>query len=98
MSKDNFIRKPIVFNRNSAWHMEIYNRITSESDNFSGYVMGILKGHFDVKPKIKHSILEKEKTKVELPQNKVNESDLILNFNGKEVKPKVTPPKLFKPK
>ena len=49
---DNFIRKPVVFNRNSEWHMEIYKRISKESDNFSGYVMSILKGHFDAKKPI----------------------------------------------
>lgn len=46
---DKYIRKQVVFNRMSAWHMEIFNRITNESNNFSSYVMSILKEHFDRK-------------------------------------------------
>lgn len=49
-----FIRKPVVFNKESAWHMEILRRISRESNNFSGYVMSILKAHFDIKPEIKN--------------------------------------------
>lgn len=60
-----YIRKPVVFNRESAWHMNILNRIESESNNFSGYVMSILKEHFDTKlplePIIKSDPAEKEK-------------------------------------
>lgn len=54
---DKFIRKPVVFNRESAWHMEIHNKILKESNNFSGYVMAILKGHFDVKEDITKPVL-----------------------------------------
>lgn len=55
---DKFIRKNVVFNKKSRWHMKILERIEKESDNFSGYVMSILKAHFDVKPEIKE--LDKE--------------------------------------
>lgn len=51
-NKDKFIRKQVVFNTDSPWHMEIFKRISKESDNFSGYVMSILKTHFDIKPAI----------------------------------------------
>lgn len=63
MGKDNYIRKPIVFNRKSAWHMEIYKRLNNESDNFSGYVISILKGHFDIKPSLiipEEKVIKKE--------------------------------------
>lgn len=46
---DRYIRKPVVFNSESSWHMELLNQINKESNNFSGYVLSILKSHFDSK-------------------------------------------------
>lgn len=90
--KDNYIRKPLVFNKKSAWHMEIYERIDNESENFSGYCMSILKNYFDNKPKVEiKAIVKKEKTE---PQRKE-----VRKING-STKEKVlqaeNSPKIFK--
>lgn len=73
---DKFIRKPVVFNKESAWHMEILRRVDKESKNFSGYVMSILKGHFDIKQ--------------ELPDQKENEQPIqatrIINKSASNIK------------
>jgi len=58
---DNFVRKPVVFNKKSLWHMQILNRIEKESNNFSGYVMSILKVHFDIKPELEEVPDQREK-------------------------------------
>ena len=87
--KNKYIRKPVVFNRQSAWHMEVLRRIENESNNFSGYVMSILKAHFDIKPELekpewKEDELDKKEQPKQATRYKVD--DTI-----------ITPPKLFKP-
>lgn len=73
---DKFIRKPVVFNKESEWHMEILRRVNKESKNFSGYVLSILKGHFDAKQ--------------ELPEQKENEQQIkatrIINKSASNIK------------
>lgn len=78
MMKDKFIRKQVVFNKESAWHMEIYKRITKESNNFSGYVMSILKTHFDIKPALPRYQVEKNK-------NEQQTKAAHITFNGKRI-------------
>lgn len=92
--KDKFIRKSVVYNRNSAWHMEIYNRLMKESDNHSGYVLSILKEHFDRKPNIE---FEKIPDQTEQEKEQPIEATQI-TVNGKIVRPDVAPPKLFNQK
>ncbi|AXY83048.1 hypothetical protein vBBak6_088 [Bacillus phage v_B-Bak6] len=90
--KDNYIRKPLVFNKKSAWHMEIHDRIENESDNFSGYCMSILKMYFDNKPKIENkTIAAKEKTE---PQRK--EVRKVNNSTKEKVTQAANSPKIFK--
>lgn len=90
--KDNYIRKPLVFNRNSAWHMEIHERIENESDNFSGYCMSILKMYFDNKPKLEKKVIAtKEKTE---PQKK--EVRKVNNKKEDTVLQPINSPTLFK--
>jgi hypothetical protein len=91
--KDQFIRKPVVFNKESLWHMEIYNRIMDESNNFSGYVMGILRGYFDSKPEIRKVILEKKKEGVRLPDSNNKELEATFTINGKKLDPQIISPK-----
>lgn len=79
MGKDKYIRKQVVFNQKSAWHMEIYKRINNESDNFSGYVISILKGHFDIKPSL---VIPEEK---EINKEQPNEATQII-VKGKGIK------------
>lgn len=73
---DKFVRKNVVFNKESAWHMEILRRVDKESKNFSGYVMSILKAHFDIKQ--------------ELPDQKENEQPVratrIINNSSSSIK------------
>jgi hypothetical protein len=75
--KDKFIRKPVVFNKESAWHMEILKRVENESNNFSGYVMSILKGHFDIKPALPAPKKEKEQP-IEATQITIKSSGIKL--------------------
>ncbi|AXY83273.1 hypothetical protein PP654_gp058 [Bacillus phage v_B-Bak10] len=90
--KDNYIRKPLVFNKKSAWHMEIHDRIENESDNFSGYCMSILKMYFDNKPKIEKKVIAaKEKTE---PQKK--EVRKVNNRKEDTVVQPINSPTLFK--
>lgn len=90
--KDNYIRKPLVFNKKSAWHMEIHDRIENESDNFSGYCMSILKMYFDNKPKLEKKVIAaKEKTE---PQKK--EVRKVNNSTKEKVTQAANSPKIFK--
>ncbi|AGR46639.1 hypothetical protein PP653_gp070 [Bacillus phage Basilisk] len=92
VKKDNYIRKPLVFNKKSAWHMEIHDRIENESDNFSGYCMSILKMYFDNKPKIEKKVIAaKEKTE---PQKK--EVRKVNNKKEDTVVQPINSPTLFK--
>ncbi|ARK28820.1 hypothetical protein [Halalkalibacter krulwichiae] len=92
---DKYIRKPIVFNRRSAWHMEIYTRIQGESDNFSGYVMSILKEHFDRKPRLEKSHYAESKTiDKEIERNGKEHPTLEVQ---QEIIENITLPKLFRP-
>lgn len=77
---DKFIRKPVVFNRESEWHMEILKRINKESDNFSGYVMSILKGHFDTK------IITNPEPKPQKKELPLKVAPVKFNFNGQSIK------------
>lgn len=79
---DQFIRKPVVFNKESAWHMEILNRIAEESNNFSGYVMSILKCHFEKNRGIQDKAIEQKKS--ELPVKGVR-----IVVNDKKIDPKL---------
>lgn len=92
VKKDNYIRKPLVFNKKSAWHMELYDRIENESENFSGYCMSILKNYFDNKPKVEiKTIATKEKTE---PQRK--EVRKVNNSTKEKVTQAANSPKIFK--
>jgi len=92
VKKDNYIRKPLVFNKNSAWHMELYDRIENESENFSGYCMSILKNYFDNKPKVEKKVIStKEKTE---PQKK--EVRKVNNSTKEKVTQAANSPKIFK--
>ncbi|HDV4621063.1 TPA: hypothetical protein RIO42_005903 [Bacillus anthracis] len=72
--------------------MEIHERIESESDNFSGYCMSILKMYFDNKPKLENkTIAAKEKTE---PQKK--EVRKVNNRKEDTVVQPINSPKLFK--
>lgn len=89
-NSDNYIRKPIVFNRKSAWHMEILSRIESESENFSSYCMSILARHFDSTPK-KQEINVTEIKKSEPQQKEVRQEMRTMKSkeNGMNVQPKL---------
>jgi hypothetical protein len=76
-----------VFNRESAWHMSILNRIESESNNFSGYVMSILKEHFDTKLPLE-PIIKIDPDKIEKEQPKSAAPSFQKPVNN-------LPPKLF---
>lgn len=79
---DQFLRKAVVFNKKSVWHMEILRRIENESKNFSGYVLSILKGHFDDMEE-----LEKQAEKpVEKKKEQLHSATKIV-FNGKVIEP-----------
>ncbi|AKC02717.1 hypothetical protein CPT_Stills89 [Bacillus phage Stills] len=82
-----YIRKPVVFNRESAWHMNILERIEGESNNFSGYVMSILKEHFDRKLPLE-PIIKSDPVKTEKEQPKSAAPSFQKPVNN-------TPPKLF---
>lgn len=64
---DGFLRKQVVFNKKSPEHMSILNEVLSRSNNFSGYVLCVLRGHFmgDI-PEIEDAIMNDPKVQKEL--------------------------------
>lgn len=87
---DKFIRKSVVYNTESAWHMAIYKRVMKESNNHSGYVLSILKEHFDSKPE-----LELELEVDQQPETKKEPPKKEARLKTVNVPP--SPPKIFKP-
>lgn len=87
---DKFVRKSVVYNTESPWHMEIYNRVMKESNNHSGYVLSILKEHFDRKPviEIELNLDQEENVKNEPPKKETR---------LKKINNSPSPPKIFKP-